>query len=117
MAAFTRAASRPRVESCSGVNGVSSASSTLTLDRALGVANQSDVVSASDPPEEGFGGLSGDRGAVSCRTSLSTLLGHVLMMRFVRLRLEDRQQLRYEADRRIELNSVLYCRVLNNCVW
>jgi hypothetical protein len=49
MAAFTRAASRTRGESCRGVNGVSSASSTLTLDRALGVANQSDIVSASDP--------------------------------------------------------------------
>ena len=38
------------------------------------------------------------------------------MMRFVRLRLEDRQQLRYEAIWRIELNSGLYCRVLNDCM-
>jgi hypothetical protein len=36
MAAFTRAASRTPVESYRGANGVSSASSTLTLDRALG---------------------------------------------------------------------------------
>jgi len=35
MAAFTRAASRTRVEFCRGVNGVSSASTKLTLDRAL----------------------------------------------------------------------------------
>lgn len=82
---------------------MSSASSTLTLDRALGVANQS----GSDPGR--VSGVSRETVAQClCRTSLSTLLGHVLMMRFVRLRLEDRRQLRCEAIRRTELSSVCF---------